>query len=158
MYDIFNCISINNQCKYIQILVKKLKNNSISETTLLILFYRIQLMLTLLILSTIGTDCELTESVIFHPLDHIQTNKNSWTFTKAINFTSYLRTLNRIFNYCSGVRETLVDFTKIFYREDLRCMKLLNMTMDDMTLALDEIMNMQTGASSLIGHIQNRNR
>ena len=30
--------------------------------------------------------------------------------------------------------------------------------MDDMTLALDEIMNMQTEASNLIGHIQNRNK
>ena len=32
-------------------------------------------------------------------------------------------------------------------------MKLLNMTMDDITLALGEIMNMQTEASNLIGHI-----
>ena len=32
------------------------------------------------------------------------------------------------------------------------------MTMDDMTLALDEITNMQFEASNLIGHIQNRNK
>ena len=37
-------------------------------------------------------------------------------------------------------------------------MKLLNMTMDDVTLALDEIINMQTEASNLIGHIQYRNK
>ena len=58
----------------------------------------------------------------------------------------------------SGVRETLVDFTKTFYREDPRYVKLLNMTMDDVTLALDEIINMQTEASNLIGHIQYRNK
>ena len=63
-------------------------------------------------LSTIGTNCELTESVIFQPVDHIQTSKSSWIFTTAIDFTPYLRTLNSVFNYGSGVRETLVDFTK----------------------------------------------
>ena len=101
---------------------------------------------------------ELTESVIFQPVDHIQTSKSSWIFTTAINFTPYLRTLNSVFNYGSGVRESLVDFTKTFYREDPRYMKLLNMTLDDITLALDEITNMQFEASNLIGHIQNRNK
>ena len=109
-------------------------------------------------LSTIGTTCELTESVIFQPVDHIQTSKVSWIFTTAINFTPYLRTLNSVFNYDSGVTESLVDFAKTFYREDPRYMKLLNMTLDDMTLALDEITNMQFEASNLIGHIQNRNK
>ena len=104
-------------------------------------------------LSTTGTNCELTESVIF-----IQTSKSSWIFTTAIDFNPYLRTLNSVFNYGSGVRETLVDFTKTFHKEDPRYMKLLNMTMDDMTLALDEITNMQFEASNLIGHIQNRNK
>ena len=32
------------------------------------------------------------------------------------------------------------------------------MTLDDVTLALDEITNMQFEASHLIGHIQNRNK
>ena len=109
-------------------------------------------------LSTIGTNCELTESVIFQPVDHIQTSKSSWIFTTAIDYTPHLRTLNRGFNYDSGVRETLVDFTKTIYREDPRYMKLLNITMDDMTLALDEITNIHFEASNLIGHIQNRNK
>ena len=111
-----------------------------------------------LIIYTTGTNCELTESVIFQPVDHIQTSKSSWIFTTAIDFTPYLRILNSVFNYGSGVRETLVDFTKTFYREDPRYMKLLNMTMVDMTLALDEITNMQFEASNLIGHIQNKNK
>ena len=119
---------------------------------------RAQLLVIFLMLSTIGTNCELTESVIFQPVDHIQTSKSSWIFTTAIDFTPYLRTLNSVFNYGSGVRETLVDFTKTFYREDPRYMKLLNMTLDDMTLALDEITNMQFEASNLIGHIQNRSK
>ena len=76
-------------------------------------------------LSTIGTNCELTESVIFQPVDHIQTSKSSWIFTTAIDFNPYLRTLNSVFNYGSGVRETLVDFTKTFHKEDPRYMKLL---------------------------------
>ena len=109
-------------------------------------------------LSTIRTNCELTESVIFQPVDHLQTSQSSWIFTTSINFTLYLRTLNSVFNYGSGVKEPLVDFTKTSYREDPRYMKLLNMTLDDMTLALDEITNMQLEASNLIGHIQNRNK
>ena len=91
-------------------------------------------------------------------MDHIQTSKSSQIFTTAIDFTPYLRTLNNVFNYGSGVRETLVDFTKTFYRENPRYMKLLNMTMDDVTLALDVIINMQIEASNLIGHIQYRNK
>ena len=91
-------------------------------------------------------------------MDHIQTSKSSWIFTTAIDFTPYLRTSNSVFNYGSGVRETLVDFSKTFYREDPRYMKLLNMTMHDVTLALDKIINMQTEASNLIGNIQYRNK
>ena len=92
-------------------------------------------MLTLLILPIIDTNCELTESVIFQPVNHIQTSKSSWIFTTAIDFTPYLRTLNSVLNYGASVKETVVDFTKTFHKEGPRYMKLFNMTMDNMTLA-----------------------
>ena len=50
-------------------------------------------------MSTIGTDCELTESVIFQPVDQIQTSKSSWVFTTAVDFTSYLETISNVIKY-----------------------------------------------------------
>ena len=91
-------------------------------------------------MSTIGTDCELTESVIFQPVDQIQTSKSSWVFTTAVDFTPYLETISNIINYGINVRQALMDFTTTFNREDPRYKKLLNMTFDDLNLALNEIL------------------
>ena len=107
-------------------------------------------------MSTIGTDCELTESVIFQPVDQIQTSKSSWVFTTAVDFTSYLETISNVIKYGINVRQALINFTTTFNREDPRYKKLLNMTFDDLSLALNEILLIQTEASNLIGHIHNR--
>ena len=47
----------------------------------------------LLLLPILGANCELTESVIFQPVDEIQTSKSSWIFSTAVDFTPYLRSL-----------------------------------------------------------------
>ena len=107
---------------------------------------------------TIGTDCELTESVIFQPADQIQTSKSSWIFTTAVDFTPYLETISNAINYGINFRQALMDFTTTFNREDPRYKKLLNMTFDDLNLALNDILLIQTEASNLIGHIHNRNK
>ena len=112
----------------------------------------------LLLLFVVRTNCELTESVIFQPIDEIQTSKSSWIFSTTVDFTPYLRTLNSVFDYGTNVRETMIEFTNIFHKQHPRYMVLLNMTIDDMSLALDEILNMQTEASILITHISNRNK
>ena len=59
-------------------------------------------------MSTIGTDCELTESVIFQPVDQIQTSKSSWVFTTAVDFTPYLETISNVINYGITVRQVLM--------------------------------------------------
>ena len=100
----------------------------------------------------------ITESVIFQPVDQIQTSKSSWVFTTAVDFTPYLETISNVINYGINVRQALMDFTTTFNREDPRYKKLLNMTFDDLNLALNEILLIQTEASNLIGHIHNRNK
>ena len=120
--------------------------------------FRVPLLLMLLLLPILGTNCELTESVIFQPVDEIQTSKSSWIFSTAVDFTPYLRSLNSVYDYGTKVKETVVDFKTTFHDQHERYTFLLNMTIDDLSLALDEIVNMQTEASKLIDHISNRNK
>ena len=88
----------------------------------------------------VRTNCELTESVIFQPIDEIQTGKSSWIFSIAVDFTPYLRTLNTVFDYGTNVRETMIEFKNTLHKQQPRYTVLLNMTIDDMSLALDEIL------------------
>ena len=120
--------------------------------------FRVPLLLMLLLLPILGANCELAESVIFQPVDEIQTSKSSWIFSTAVDFTPYLRSLNSVYDYGTKVKETVVDFKTTFHDQRERYTFLLNMTIDDLSLALDEIVNMQTEASNLIDHISNRNK
>ena len=63
------------------------------------------LLLMLLMLPILGANCELTESVIFQPVDNIQTSKGSWIFSTAVDFTPYLGSLNSVYDY--GTMELL---------------------------------------------------
>ena len=112
----------------------------------------------LLLLFVVQTNCELTESVIFQPIDEIQISKGSCIFSAAVDFTPYLITLKSVFDYGTNVGETMIEFRNTFHKQHPRYMVLLNMTIDDMSLTLDEILNMQTEASNLITHISNRNK
>ena len=120
--------------------------------------FRVPLLLVLLLLPILAANCELTESVIFQPVDEIHTSKSSWIFSTAVDFTPYLRSLHSVYDYGTKVKETVVDFKATFHNQHERYTFLLNMTIDDLNLALDEIMNMQTEASNLIDHISNRNK
>ena len=112
----------------------------------------------LLLLPILGANCELTESVIFQPVDEIQMSKSLWIFSTAVDFTPYLRSLNSVYDYGTKVKETVVDFKTTFHNQHERYTFLLNINIDDLNLALDEIMNMQTEASNLIDHISKRNK
>ena len=37
----------------------------------------------------IGMDCEVTELVVFHPVDQIYNSISSWILTTAIDFSPY---------------------------------------------------------------------
>ena len=56
------------------------------------------------------------------------------------------------------VKERFVDFKTTFHNQHERYTFLLNITIDDLNLALDEIVNMQTETSNLIDHISKRNK
>ena len=61
-----------------------------------------------------------------------------------------------------NVKETVIDFKNTFYNQHKkphkRYKELLDMTIDDMDLAINEITHMQTEASNLIDHISNRHK
>ena len=45
--------------------------------------------MTQMLAMTLGSKSEMTESVIFHPIDNIHTSIRSWIFTTALNFKPY---------------------------------------------------------------------
>ena len=99
------------------------------------------LLVMLLMLPILGANCELTESVIFQPVDEIQTSKSSWIFSTAVDFSPYLRSLNSVYDYGIKVNEKVANFKTTFHNQHERYTFLLNMTIDDLNLALDEIFN-----------------
>ena len=115
-----------------------------------------KLLVLLLILPILGTNCELTESVIFQPVDDIQTSRSSWIFSTAVDFTPHLRSLRSVFSYGRNVKETVVAFKSTFHRQHPRYMEYI--TVDDLNLAPDEILHMQTEASNLVDHLANRTK
>ena len=122
--------------------------------------FRTKLLMLTLLLCILGTNCELTESVIFQPIDNIQRSKSSWIFSIAVDFTPYLTSLNSVFGYGINVKEMVIDFKNTFYNQHKkphkRYKELLDMIIDYMDLAINEITHMQTEASNLIDHISNR--
>ena len=66
--------------------------------------FRTQILTLTLLLCILGTNCELIESVIFQPIDDIQTSKSSWIFSTAVDFTPYLTSLNNVFGYKMNVK------------------------------------------------------
>ena len=66
------------------------------------------LLLLLLMLPILGANCQLTESIIFQPVDNIQTSKSSWIFSTAVDFTPYLGSLNSVYDYGTKVKTKLL--------------------------------------------------
>ena len=92
---------------------------------------RMILPLLTLLTMMIGTDCEVTESVVFHPKDWIHSSISSWILTTAINFNPYKDALFGINQYALKVKQSLTRYSESFQSDDLRYSLLLNMTMDD---------------------------
>ena len=78
------------------------------------------LLLMLLMLPILGANCELTESVIFQPVDNIQTSKSSWIFSTAVDFTPYLGSLNSVYDYGTKVKDKIADFKTTFHNQHER--------------------------------------
>ena len=108
----------------------------------------------LTLLTTIkGMDCEVIESVVFHPMDWIYNNISSWIITTAIDFNPYKDALFGINQYALKVKQSLISYSESFHSSNPRYSFLLNMTIDDINLVLHEITLIQIEAFNLINCI-----
>ena len=101
----------------------------------------------------IGIDCEVTESVVFHPVDRIYNSISSWIITTAIDFNPYKDALFSINQYALKVKQSFISYSESFHSSDPRYSLLLNMTIDDIDSVLHEITSTQVEAFNLIDHI-----
>ena len=91
----------------------------------------------------IGTNCEVIESVVFHPVDQIHNSISSWILTTDIDFDPYKDALFGINQYALKVKQSFTRYSESFQSDDLRYSSLLTMTMDDINSVLCEITSTQ---------------
>ena len=96
---------------------------------------------------------EVTESVLFHPIDQIHTSISSWILTTAINFLPYHIALDRVYHYTYNVITSINQAFRDFQHETPNYNQLLSMTLSDLSSALDQIHITRTEVSDLIGHM-----
>ena len=125
--------------------------NSILKTTLFL--SRMLLPLLTLLTTMIGIDCEVIESVMFHPIDQIHSGICSWILTTTINFNPYKDALFGINQYALNVKQTLTRYCESFQSNDPRYTLLLNMTMNDINTFLHEITLTQIETLNLINNV-----
>ena len=101
----------------------------------------------------IGVDCEVTELVVFHPVDWIYNSIISWILTTATDFNPYKDALFGVNQYTLKVRQSLTGYSESFHSSDLGYSFLLNMTIDDINSVLCEITSTYMEALNLIYHI-----
>ena len=59
--------------------------------------------MTLMLAMTSGSRSEMTESVLFHPIDNIHTSISSWIITTALDFEPYSIILYNVNEYAKSV-------------------------------------------------------
>ena len=101
---------------------------------------------------------DVTEPVIFCPVDKIHTSINSWIMTIVIDFEPYEIRLYNVKEYAMEIKNYLISKIPIFHHKDQRYTHLFNMTLDDINVAINEISNTKTEASYLLDHFHNNNR
>ena len=101
----------------------------------------------------IGMDCEVIDSVVFHPMDQIHYGISSWILTTAIDLNLYKDALFSINQYALKVKQSLTRYSESFQSNDPRYFLLLNMTMDGINLVLSEITLTQIETLNLLDNI-----
>ena len=99
-------------------------------------------------------NCEMTESVVSHPVDQLCTSISSWIITTAIDFNPYRNALSNVNKYALTLKQSLVVYSDSFQSSNPRYDHLLNMTIKDLDSVLNEISTTQIEASDLIDHTQ----
>ena len=59
-------------------------------------------------------DCEVTESVVFHPMDWIYNSISSWIQTTATDFNPYKNALFGVNQYALKVQQSLTKYSESF--------------------------------------------
>ena len=98
-------------------------------------------------------DCEVTESVVYKPVNWIYNSISSWIITTAIDFNPYRDALFSVNQYALKVKQSLISYSDSFHNSDPRYSLILNMTIDDINSVLHEITSTQMETSNLIEHI-----
>ena len=60
--------------------------------------------MTLMLAMTLESRSEMTESVIFHPIDNILTSISSWIITTALDFEPYSIMLYNVNEYAKSIK------------------------------------------------------
>ena len=114
------------------------------------------MMFAVALLLTVTTNSgEVTESVLFHPIEQIHTSISSWILTTAIDFMPYQIALDRVYQYTYHVKISINQAFRDFQDEDPKYNQLLSMTLNDLRSALNQIHITRTEVSDLIGHMNN---
>ena len=98
---------------------------------------------------------EVTENVLFHPIDQIHKSISSWILTTAIDFLPYHIALDRVYQYTYNAKISINQAFRDFQHEDPKYKQLLSMTLNDLSSALNQIHMPRTEVSDLIGHMNN---
>ena len=112
-----------------------------------------RMILTLLTLMTamIRMDCEVTESMVFHPMDWIHNSISPWILTTTIDLNPYKNVSFGINQYAVKVKQSLTRYADSFQSNDPRYSLLLNMMMDDdINSVLNEITLTQIETLNLV--------
>ena len=67
------------------------------------------ILLSLPILTAVSVNSELTESVVFHPVDQIYNSIISWIIATAIDIMQYRTVLLSVNVYTIKVKESLIE-------------------------------------------------
>ena len=106
---------------------------------------------------TLGSRSEMTESVIFHPIDNIHTSISSWIMTTALDFEPYSIMLYNVNEYAKSIKSYFMSQMPLIQNKDPRYVHLFNMTLDDINMVITEISTTGIEASNLIDHVLNNN-
>ena len=109
----------------------------------------------LLFIVTTTSSGEVTESVLFHPIDQIHMSISSWILTTAIDFLPYHIALDRVYHYIYNVKISINQAFRDFQHEDPKYNQLLSMTLNDLSSAVDQILITRTKVIDLIEHMNN---
>ena len=63
----------------------------------------------------LGTNCEMTETVVFHPLDQIYSSIHSWIVTTAKDCNPYRDALFNANQYALKVKQSLGNYSGTFH-------------------------------------------